>query len=307
MLSSLLFAAALAADCPDGAAAIQSAERDVVSYYLADAQASLAEAATAFGCSRADTPLLARYWLAQGMLWHLGDDPRYPAALAAAKQLEPDLFTEDFGTELRTEWLDSERLPGDLVSVVVRGKDRSDSILVDGMLSEPAEALPGMHLIQLRRGGEIVFGRLVSVEAGTTTTLDARVAAPAPIGPVAGASFEGPVSLRRGLRDGSGERLSTFELATVVGSSEPGLSALKRHRRTNLLQIPALALVGVGAYGTYLGTWELSVGDTLSGGQRTLLLGSGLVSLVGGAAWEVLLRTKRRKHRKQLVELVNAP
>lgn len=169
LLLAVAGAAVAATPCEDPSTWIASAERNVVRYFLTEAEADLAKAEEAFGCSALpDQELLARLWLTEGVLLTLqGDEPGSQRAFSAARRLAPDLWREDYGDELRARW---EAAP------VAEGRGRielhplpKDALVgLDGSFAKPPlKPPPGLHLVQVFPPERpAVFGRVVDLPPG---------------------------------------------------------------------------------------------------------------------------------------------
>lgn len=308
VISSLVGLAAAQETCPDALAAIGSAERDAVSFFLADAQTSLTEAAAGFACARVEKPVLARYWLAQGMVWHLQerDEAVVMSVLAAARRVAPDVFTESLGDELRVLWTVAETDDATPVEVRLRGLKRGDRVLVDGNLNETSLVTVGPHLIQVIRGNQVVYGRLADVPVeGIRLVVEAGTGGPA-AAPVGLPELGAPLEWKGGVRDSAGERLS-FHEAVVPWSLtlDEGRTLYQRRRRNGRLQGVALATTAVGGWVSYLYAWDLSVGKNQPPATARALLGTGLVLATGGLVWEGTLLARRRGIRKATMGVAN--
>ena len=313
MLSSFLPLSIAHAEesCPAVEPALQTAEKDALSFFLADAQNALTEAADGFGCRVVEPALLARYWLAQAMVWHLQErEDEAQAALGAAKVAEGSVFTEDLGDELRGLWEAAPIPRAETVRVKIRGLARGDGVRIDTIDMPEPVVVPGFHLIQVVRDGEVVFGRVAEVPpSGLEMVMDVRAPTPAPKAdvPMNLPAVAGPLTVQGGsVRDAQGSpldyHLDVVPLSMVASGGPPHWSTRRRNGR---LQAVALGTAAVGTWTTYLFTWDLAVGQNLPSGQAAGLAGTGLAIAGTGLVWEAVLLAKRRKHRKRTVELAN--
>jgi hypothetical protein len=309
MSISLLVAVAFA-DCPPIAASLRRAEEDVVAYFIADAETALQQAATGFGCSTTTREELVRFWLVQAMIWDLAGDERADRALAAARALDPEQFTTDLGQALQTRW--TETPPAALspaIDLRIRGLRAGDRVLVDGQPASPPTTPPGLHVVQVARGDEIVLGRVLDAEVGDpiTVRLTDNGASPttSTAGPTLDYTLPTPLTLENGLRDANGVRRDfAYEVVPAALTRAAGRE-LHRERRTNAgYQVAASSLAVLGAYGTYLASWKYLHDDQGRGVSGGAALGLGLAA-VGGVTWEIGLQRRRRATRAELVGLAN--
>ena len=308
MLSSLLLAWAWA-ECPDPTPLVRNAEEDAVGYFLADAESSLAEAAASFGCTQPAPSLVARFFLVRAMIWKLQDDPRSVEALHRAKQLDPTYFTEALGDEMKKAWeaVEVEAI-APTIQVSLRGAKKADVLWIDGTEVPAAATNPGIHLIQVKRNGTVVYGRIVDAPAGDPLELDLNATAPTSVrtpGTGFQAHFKGPI-LAQGLRDADGNRLAMVrDVVTVASLTPEGRVLAMRRRRNTVKQAFALGALTVGPYLAYQGLWDSSVGKNNAGEVNGLLVLSGLGLSVTGLTWEILLKAKRHQLKRQLIEQAN--
>lgn len=310
VLSSLLMGWALA-DCPDVEANVRRAEEDVVAYFIADASKALQTAADGLACSRADTPVLVRYWLVRAMIWQLADDPRSTIALSAARALDPEQFTDDLGAELREQWAATD--PAALspaIDVRIRGLRASDRVLVDNQPTSPPTTPPGLHLIQVVRGDDVVVGKVVEASVGDRITIAIDANASITASSVGGASgldysFPTPFVLDNGLRDANGERRS-FVLDVLPASlaRAAGREAFVTRRRNAGAQVAATSLALVGSYAAYLASWRFLNDDRSRGRSLGTGIGAGLVA-AAGLTWEIGLLRQRRATKHKAVDIAN--
>lgn len=306
MLSSLLLAWAWA-ECPDPTPLIRNAEEDAVSYFLADAESALAEAAGSFSCTQPSPTVVARFFLVRAMIWKLQEDPRSEEALHRAKQLDGAYFTASLGDEMKKAWeaVQVESI-APTIAVNLRGAKKNDTLWIDGtsLDAEGAATTPGIHLIQVQRNGSVVYGRIVDAPAGGPLELDLSAGSPS-TGGYAGsfqAHFRGPI-LAKGLRDADGNRLSMVRDVVSVASLTPeGRELAARRRRNTVQQVIALSAVTLGPYLAYQGLWDNTIGKNNEPGFNNGLLLSGIGLTAGGLTWEIVLKVKRHRIKQQLIE-----
>lgn len=310
MLSSLLFSLAFA-DCPDPEPLIRNAEDDAVAYFLTDAEAALASAADSFACSTPSPTVVARFFLARAMIWSLQEDEREIEALHRAKQLAPTYYTESLGAEMKARWeaVEVEEI-APTIPIEIRGRKRADVLVIDGseVTSDPPATTPGLHLVQLQRKEEVVYGRVVEATAGATLELSlARVTPTEPTATPSG--FEPHVALPiafPGLKSADGTKVAMVRDVVVLASmSEQGRQLAQRRRRNTAYQAIALGSLTTGPYLAYHGIWDLSVGRHRDPQNNTFLVANGVAMTVGGAVWELALKAHRRKLKRRLVEEAN--
>lgn len=310
MLSSLLIGWAFA-DCPDVNANVRRAEEDVVSYFIADAKTALQTAGRGLECSRADKPTLVRYWLASAMVWQLSDDPRAATALAAARALDPQQFTDDLGAALREQWAATDPAPlSPAIEMKIRGLRASDRVLVDNVPTSPPTTPPGLHLIQVLRGDEVIIGKVVEASIGDRITIaldDNTSVTASPVGGPSGLdySFPTPFTLDGGLRDATGaQRNFVLDVLPASLMREPGRLAFTKRRRNAGAQVAATSLAIVGSYVAYLGTWRFLNDDRSRGASIGTGVGAGVLA-AAGLTWEIGLVRQRRATKQKAVDIAN--
>lgn len=309
MVSSLLWLFGAAwADCPSPDAAIARAEEDALAYFVADADAALHEASSAFGCASTSTETLTRYWLAKAMVWELMGDDRSSRALAAAKALEPEQFTEELGADLEAKWkaIDPASV-APAVDVRIRGLARNDVVLVDTRPVDPPRLPLGLHLVQVVRGEEVLLGRILEATADNDVSLSLKESPPS--GPSAPLnlqlSFQGPLSLDRHVLAADGKKLDfQLDVLPVAMLTNGGREAYTSRRRNTRLQAVAVGLGVLGGYTAYVAGHKTltDADDNVEWGLATLTTGA--VSLTG-ITWELVLRNKRRALKRQAVDSAN--
>lgn len=309
MLSSFLFSLAFA-DCPDPEPLIRNAEEDAVAYFLADAEAELALAADSFACMAPTPTLVARFFLAQAMIWSLQEDARSTEALHRAKQLAPDYFTESLGAEMRERWqaLEVESL-APTISIEVRGRKKTDVLVIDGseVTGDPPATTPGLHLVQLQRKDAVVYGRIVEARSGEPLALNLAAAGPKPAAATTGFQphVAVPIALR-GLKSADGTRVSMVrDVVTLASLSPEGRQFAQERRRNTVYQGIALGSLAAGSFMAYHGVWDLAVGHHRAEVEDNFLVVNGVAMAVGGLTWELILKARRRQLKKRLVDQAN--
>lgn len=297
------------AACPEIDATLRSAESDVVSYFLADAQKALDEAVVGMGCGAVNSRQLARYWQTQGMVWMFEDDPRVDGAFAASRRDDADYFLADFGEDARARW-EAARLPvGDGAPLVLKGMGPSETVWVDGRLLDGSAPL-GLHVVQV---GDATprFAAVVPVEGVepvmvVVPRLDSTGSpVPVPVGPVEAPvlpTFASPLTATgRRVVDANGRAMNwRRDVKPLAMRHGVGADALVKMRANTLRQVGSGALTAGGLYGTYLFGWELLRGKSREPGTMTTgLMISGLTGLVGALGF-----MKQRSDRKELREQV---
>ncbi|MCB9679650.1 MAG: hypothetical protein H6737_31375 [Alphaproteobacteria bacterium] len=297
--------------CPPLDPLLNDAQRDALSFFLADAQATLTAADRSFGCAEVSPPSLARYWQIQAMIWHLqereGDAER---AMGAAKLADGEVFDDELGAEVRGLWEAAGVPVGETVRVRLRGTRRGDVLKVDTRQMPEAVVVPGFHLVQVVRDGAVVFGSVADVPAGgLDLVVSADAPAPAPASSTAFAlpGVTAPLT-SKGARvlDATGARVS-FGQAVLPASllAEGGFESWSQRRRNARLQGVAIGTTAFGTWVSYLYAWDLSVGKNLPSSRSSALLGTGVAIAGSGLVWEAILLAKRRASRRRTVDLAN--
>jgi hypothetical protein len=301
---SLLLSVARA-QCPDAGPSLDAAERDVVSFFLVEAEAALATAAEGFGCAASDPATFARYWRLQAMIWHLQENPRRDRALSAARRDAPDTWDEALGTELRGLWEVTDPVRGGVVALNVRGTRRGDVVLLDGLVLQGQEAAEGLHVLQVRRGEQIVFARVVDLLGPDGLEIAVTAGGPSVEALSWTAPWPGPPTWTAlSIRDASGQRLRLGrDIVPVALQTEAGRELWPKYRRNARLQRWAVGSAVLGFYGSYLYTAEFTRGGSNIG--RTAARNGvtfSLLALGTALTWEGVLVTKRARLRRGMLE-----
>jgi len=162
LMVPLLCAQAAWAQCPNPATLIASAENDIVSFFLVDAEISLDGAVDAYACAPLAQPdELARLWQARGVIRFLRDEDA-TLELAASRALAPELWNEDYGEKCHALWLDARS--DEEGTVRFKGLPKGHWIAVDGRTFNPRQPLSaGPHLFQVVEGEQPYYARAVEV------------------------------------------------------------------------------------------------------------------------------------------------
>lgn len=186
------------ADCPSVDIWLDRAEQDIVALRLEQARESLGQAEAGFSCGPPATPAqIARFWRAEGV-WLTMQKRTEDADLsfAAARRLEPEVWTAAFGTELERQFKAAVGIDDPPSMLELQPWDPRYLGWVDGRLTSfPAQLDAGLHLVQASRSPEpasasVEYGTLMVFSDGATTTLntpfprDAGLLAEAPAPPV---------------------------------------------------------------------------------------------------------------------------
>lgn len=318
MLTSLLLFVGIARadDCPPVEPTIRRAEEDALSYFLADAELALDEAAVGFGCQPTNRATLVRYWLAKAMVWQLADDPRLPDALAAARALDGNQFTNDLGGELKSLWAETDPAPlSPALPLKIRGLKRTDRVLVDVEAVDPPSTPPGLHLVQVERDGTIVFGRIVAADAGATLTLSLTEATARPSDATdsnTGATGGGldytvplPMQIQGGrILDAADARVDfAYQVVPAALTSMDGRETLRRRRRNARSQVLTVGAGLLAGYLTYLAGYRWTTSDQGGAWGFATLSGGGLTA--AAVTYELVLTKKRAATRRDLVGYAN--
>ncbi|MEZ4317333.1 MAG: hypothetical protein R3F61_07505 [Myxococcota bacterium] len=318
------------AECPEVDTALRSAESDLLSFFLADAQRALGTAVDGMACGDPVTPVqVSRYFQAQAMIWSFEEDPRADRAFAASKLGDPEYFNGDYGAEYRARWESAASPSGASADLVLRGRGDGEDVWLDGVVLKKLRAPVGMHLVQVGEGAPR-YARAIEVSEDGALTLSLPAApvtapvAPAPVPepapdpvapgpvpepapdpvapkPVAGTDlkFQAPLSgMGRSLADAKGQAMSwRADVVPLAKTQASGREALGKLPMNTVGQVGAVAVVGAGAYGTYLFGWERFRGRSQDPAVMTsAMVISGIVA-VTGITYRSRLAQQRKKHR----------
>ena len=152
------------AQCADPAELIASAENDIISFFLVDAEISLDEAVEAYACAPLAQPAeLARLWQARGVIRLLQDEDA-TLELAASRALAPEVWNEDYGEKSHALWLTAKS--DDQGTVRFKGLPKGHWIAVDGRTFNPKRLLStGPHLFQIVDDEQPYYARAVNLAA----------------------------------------------------------------------------------------------------------------------------------------------
>lgn len=294
-------------------AALDRAQRAVLLLNVDRADAAIEKVEEAFSCGGLATQdQLARTWILEGALRHiLGDADAARAAFRAAAEIDPEVWIDDLGSELRTLYLAAEEEEVGSATIRLDPKPEGWVTALDGVLTPfPATAPPGLHLVQMGpRQDDTRLARIVSLVKGETQVLttdevaDQVVPTPKPVAEHKVPDSAAPPAtmpepdkaVRLGLTLAAGADLAIGQAwAPATAPREPGvklslpvevgaqLAAEAWWARTVVSAAPLLA-------GQYVYTVEDEVrssiaglGGHVAGGPR---LGSIEVGLSAGLAW----------------------
>ncbi len=171
-LLTLMTTLAVAAECGDATPLVATAETAVVETRFSDAERALDDAAAALGCSPlGDRTVLARYWLAEGVMLHLrGDDTSATDSIVAVSGVELGYWQPKFGPQ-QADWYHGvvASAQADLAGTLrIEPPLTSYVAMLDGIESPLHPDVPsGLHLLQVGPStDEVLFGRFVFVEPG---------------------------------------------------------------------------------------------------------------------------------------------
>lgn len=179
----LLFALApreALADCPSVDIWLERMEQDIVSLRLPQAQEALTQAEAGFSCGPpATTAQLARFWRAEGVLLTIQKrEEEAGFSFAAARHLEPEVWTPAFGSEMERLFHAAPRLDDPPSTLTLQPWDARYHGWVDGRSTTfPVQLDAGLHLVQASRSPRasdamIEYGNLILVSDGAMTTLN---------------------------------------------------------------------------------------------------------------------------------------
>ena len=184
----LSWAARARAGCPEVGPVLNRTERDITSFFLADAHDDLMETLDALGEGpRAQPQAVARLFLAHGMVCHLEGDAACAAGwFASGRRVAPDLWPDDYGPVARERWLEARQVEASVAVgfrnvgsrwVAVDGQ-LLDAAHLDARAREPWMLAPGPHLVQAGRGECADYAKTVEIADDAPTYLVALPALP---------------------------------------------------------------------------------------------------------------------------------
>ncbi|MBT3222844.1 MAG: hypothetical protein HN348_27525 [Proteobacteria bacterium] len=142
----------LAQECEDAGALIRRAERNVESYFLAEAESELRSAKAALACGPLiDRETLAKMWLAEGVLLALqeNEEDAERSFLAASRTL-PGTWNDNYGPEMRKKYDIAVVEQVGEGQIRLRSVPKDSQVGVDGEIVDvPIRTLAGLHLVQV--------------------------------------------------------------------------------------------------------------------------------------------------------------
>jgi hypothetical protein len=178
----LLLLAPARAGCDQVEQFVARAEQAVLEDRLEDAGRALRDVEVAFSCGPVvDPDLLVRFWLAQGARETLLGDVRAAAlAFRSASMLAPDHWPVDYGIKPFIQYKAASELWLAEGSVQLHPDPGERITALDGeLVSFPAPALEGLHLVQVGAGREAMeFASIVRVQPDEPTMVLTGLPAP---------------------------------------------------------------------------------------------------------------------------------
>jgi len=259
-----LFSPAFACDDPE--ALVAKVETAVGEARLELAQETLKRLEVSFGCSPVvDASLLARMWLAEGVLAYFnGDVESTKLSFGAARGVAPNVWDENYGADLRSIY-------DGVVVEQIKGEIRLASpaegyvISVDGVQTElPISVSPGLHLVQI--GSSPVassFGQIVYVMPEDSLVLDPQLEALVVVSEVSKPSTDRPPAKNRTfLITGAAVFGAGLGMAGLALAQQPAIDEAQLAKNEAALRkasVPqqiygtaAYALMGVGSVGVVI-------------------------------------------------------
>ncbi|MFT5459416.1 MAG: hypothetical protein ACI9K2_005927 [Myxococcota bacterium] len=323
---------AIAAEpCEDPERWVARAEGDIASFFLADAEREIQQATDALGCSAPATPALAaRLLLATAMVGFLRNEEGAAPGFAAARTIDPAVWSGDYGDKARAAYEAAQPLQG-FGRLSIRGLGDGESVYIDGApLGAPYELGDGPHLVQVGDDRVARFARVLVVAAGDSTQVVVPIApavaeAPPPVAepPVAeppaveppdavivaepfGPPSEGPFVppfTRTGGRwtDAQATALRWNRDLVPLAAQDPDGERARRRLATNApAQATAIVVGAASGYAAYLMGWEWSVGKVGPPALTGAGTFTGAALAAACATWEVALVLGRSKRREEI-------
>ncbi len=167
------------ADCPSVDLWLGRVEQDIVALRLSQAAEGLTSAEAGFSCGApATTAQVARFWRAEGVLLTIqerSEEARY--SFAAARRLEPEVWTPAFGSEMEGLFRAASALDDPPSTVMLQPWDPRYQAWIDGRATTfPVQIDSGLHLVQASRSprasaATVEYGKLTLVSGGGAMTL----------------------------------------------------------------------------------------------------------------------------------------
>ncbi len=168
------------ADCPSVDIWLGRMEQDIVALRLDQAQDALAQAEAGFSCGPpATTAQIARFWRAEGVLLTIRKrEEEAEFSFAAARRIEPDVWSPVFGPEMKKLFQAAQGLDDPPSTLTLQPWDARYLGWIDGRATTfPVQVDAGLHLIQASRSprasdATIEYGKIMLISDGAMTTLN---------------------------------------------------------------------------------------------------------------------------------------
>jgi len=161
---------------------LEEATADVLAIDIDGARAHMSALEAAMGCGETvNADLLARFWLLEGVLQSLEDDPTAASdAFRAAQEVSADAWIQELGPGMRATYEEAnaqEDASGTLILTPAEA-----FVAVDGHpRSTPVQVTAGLRLIQAGpRASEVTYSRIVHVTSGEPHRLELPIALDTP-------------------------------------------------------------------------------------------------------------------------------
>jgi len=161
------------AECPDAEPLVASAERALLGLQVEKAGVHLRDAENALACGPQPSPeLLARYWLAFGVLGSstgVGDPQE---AFAHAHRVSPTTWTESYGPVFKDAWEAAGASHLGVAEVVVSPLPADGRVWLDGVRVGPMVSIwEGRHLVNVGWDEVVHLSRWVRLTSGERLTI----------------------------------------------------------------------------------------------------------------------------------------
>ena len=272
------------ADCPSVDIWLGRAEQDIVALRLDQAQGALTQAEAGFSCGPpATSAQVARFWRAEGVLLTIQKrDEEAEFSFAAARRLEPEVWTPAFGSEMEKLFRAAQALDDPPSTLTLQPWDPRYHGWLDGWAATfPVQVDAGLHLVQASRSprasdATIEYGKFTLVSEGATMALNM----PFPRDPGLLAESERPGAPSRAslalVAGGAASALAGGALLWLGGRQNGEYSAATEGYAAGTLSQPE-------ALGQVTGTHRAQVGLGVGGGA--LIVAGGSAVMVGVIRW----------------------